>query len=71
MLPGSYNFGTEAAEIMDVTVGSCKVKLDGSEEWVTYAEGQSFKVPANSRFDIEVAQPYLDYICHYIKDSTL
>uniref|UniRef100_A0A7S3LR92 Uncharacterized protein n=1 Tax=Aplanochytrium stocchinoi TaxID=215587 RepID=A0A7S3LR92_9STRA len=71
MLPGTYNFGTEAAEIMDCTVGSCRVKLAGQSEWKTYKEGESFNVPANSRFDIEVAGPYLDYICHYIKDSTL
>jgi uncharacterized protein YaiE (UPF0345 family) len=31
ILPGSYHFGTEAAERMDIVGGSCEVVLDGSE----------------------------------------
>jgi uncharacterized protein YaiE (UPF0345 family) len=41
------------------------VKLDGSSEWQTYGAGESFSVPGNSRFDIEVLET-LDYVCSYL-----
>ena len=60
-----FNDGrTEAAEVMDITAGTCSVKLDGSEETKSYGTGTSFSVPANSAFDIEVTE-VMDYICHY------
>ena len=64
ILPGSYNFGTEAAEVMELNSGVCKVKLAGEEEWKSYGGGERFDVPGNSRFDIEVTE-ILDYTCHY------
>lgn len=64
MLPGHYLFNTAAAEIMEVLAGHCRVKIKGEHNWSDYQEGQSFHVPANSAFDIEVTQP-LDYICHF------
>lgn len=64
MQSGSYHFNTDAAEVMELQQGACRVKLAGESEWVDYAGGQSFDVPGNSSFDIEVAE-YLDYICHY------
>ncbi len=64
MLPGSYNFGTGAPELMEVTQGSCRVKLAGSDEWNSYGAGESFNVPGNSNFDIEVVE-VMDYICHF------
>ncbi|MDQ6956133.1 MAG: pyrimidine/purine nucleoside phosphorylase [Mariprofundaceae bacterium] len=64
MLAGSYNFGTEAAEIMEILAGSCRVRLHGESDWKTCQAGESFNVAANSRFDIEVSD-ILDYICHF------
>jgi len=64
MLPGSYNFGTGAPEIMEVTAGACRVRLQGSDDWKSYAAGESFNVPGDSRFDIEVTE-LLDYVCHF------
>jgi len=64
MLPGSYNFGTGAPEVMEVTAGACRVRLQGSDEWQSYAAGESFNVPGDSRFDIEVTE-LLDYVCHF------
>ncbi len=64
MQAGTYNFKTSAAEIMEILHGECRVRLEGSEDWHIYSAGESFKVPANSSFDIEVAD-MLDYICHY------
>ena len=64
MLAGHYNFGTESPELMEILAGSCSVRLHGESDWQTYQAGESFNVPANSRFDIEVSD-ILDYICHF------
>ncbi len=61
---GNHHFVTQKAEVMELLQGACRVKLAGSDEWVTYGAGQNFDVPANSSFDIEVTE-LLDYICHY------
>jgi len=64
MLAGSYNFGTDAPELMEILAGSCRVRLDGESDWQTYQAGESFNVPGNSCFDLEVSD-MLDYICHF------
>ena len=64
MLPGMYRFSTEAAEIMELTQGKCRVKLAGDDHWTEYGVGERFNVPANSHFEIEVVE-LLDYICHF------
>ena len=64
VLPATLTFGTAAAEIMECVGGSCEYKLDGTDEWKTSAAGESFQVPANSKFDIRVTEAY-HYICHY------
>jgi len=64
MLPGSYHFNTGAPERMELQGGTCRVRLSGETHWQEYAGGQSFNVPGNSSFDIEVTE-LLDYICHF------
>ena len=64
MLPGLYRFSTEAPETMELTQGRCLVKLAGDDQWTEYAAGESFSVPANSHFEVEVTE-LLDYICHF------
>lgn len=64
VLAATLNFGTGAAEIMECVAGACEYRLAGSEAWVACGAGQSFHVPANSRFDIRVADAF-HYICHY------
>eukprot|EP01041_Mallomonas_annulata_P007101 gene7101-14446_t len=63
--PGTYHFGTGAAERMEVVAGSCTVKLDGSDDETTYAPGSFFEIPANSGFDITVADTICEYICTF------
>lgn len=41
MLPGEYTFSTREEEIMEMLAGSMDVKLPGSNEFVTYKEGQN------------------------------
>jgi len=64
MQTGTYRFSTEAPEVMEVTQGRCKVKLADSQDWSEYQAGESFNVPGNSHFEIEVDE-LLDYTCHY------
>lgn len=67
MLPGDYEFGTGDKEVMEILGGSIDVKLPGSDEFVTYKEGEIFEVPANSKFNLEVKE-VADYCCSYIKE---
>ena len=64
VLPATLTFGTAAAEIMECVAGSCRYRLKDSAEWQTANAGESFHIPANSSFDIEVAEAF-HYICHY------
>jgi uncharacterized protein YaiE (UPF0345 family) len=68
MLPGTYRFSTEAPETIEVTQGHCRVKLDEKQEWDEYASGDTFNVPANTHFEIEVTD-LLDYVCHFQKEA--
>ena len=64
VLPATLNFGTAVAESMECVAGSCRYRLQDSAEWKTAHAGESFHIPANSSFDIEVAEAF-HYICHY------
>ncbi len=65
ILPSTLTFNTGAPEIMETVSGSCRVKLAGESEWKTYGAGQSFNVPGNSSFDIEVSGEPYHYVCHF------
>ncbi|MEV4158022.1 pyrimidine/purine nucleoside phosphorylase [Nocardia salmonicida] len=62
--PSSLTFGTNAPEIMEVVAGEANVTLAGTTEAITYRAGESFKVPGDSSFDIEVVDT-LHYVCYY------
>jgi len=62
---GEYNFGTAKAELMEIIEGKVEVKLQGETSWNTYVGGTSFKVQANSSFDIKV-HTICDYCCSYL-----
>jgi purine/pyrimidine-nucleoside phosphorylase len=66
MAPGEYEFGTTDKEIMEILAGSLQVQLPGSAAWKTVTAGQTFDVPANSKFKLKVSQ-LTDYCCSYIK----
>jgi uncharacterized protein YaiE (UPF0345 family) len=66
MQAGDYEFGTEAAELMEILGGQMEVKLDGEDSWTTYNVGQSFNVPGNSKFALKVADGGADYCCAYL-----
>ena len=55
MAPGEYEFGTGAPELMVVIRGALTVLLPGETEWQTFADGQQFNEPGNSKFQLKVA----------------
>lgn len=65
--PGTYHFGTEAAERMDITDGACDVVLDGKEASSRHAAGGYFEVPAKSGFTITVPEGICQYVCSFIE----
>src|SRR5205823_7736882 len=64
--PGSFHFGTDKAERMEIVAGQCSVKLDGQTVTPTYSAGQIFEVPAKSGFDIAVKSGICEYICSFL-----
>lgn len=64
--PGSYHFGTEAPERMEMVAGAVRVKLDGSDNWSSHGEGDAFEIPGDSGFDIEVAEGIAEYVCSFL-----
>jgi hypothetical protein len=64
ILPATLTFSTAAPEIMECVAGACEYRLAGSEAWVRSAAGDRFAVPANSSFEVRVAEAY-HYICHF------
>lgn len=65
MQPGEYEFGTNEAELMEITSGEMEVKLPDSDAWQSIQGGESFNVPANSKFQVK-ASTMIDYCCSYL-----
>ena len=69
ILPGSYHFGTQQAERMEIIEGNAEVVLDGHEKKSYHAAGKEshvFDVPANSGFTITVSGEPSHYICSFL-----
>ncbi len=65
MLPGEYEFNTEAKENMEIMSGKLEVQLPDSNAWKSIHGGESFDVPANSSFKLKVKEP-TDYCCSFL-----
>ncbi len=66
IFPGTYHFDTDAPERMEITVGTCRVRLNDTDTWADYAEGDTFDIPGKSGFDIDVLQGETQYICSFL-----
>ncbi len=66
MLPGEYEFNTADKEIMEILSGELEVLLPGARAWKEVKTGQSFEVPARSKFTMKV-RSLTDYCCSFIK----
>ena len=64
MLPGEYEFNTDAKELMEITSGQMEVLLPGGE-WQSIQGGESFEVPGNSSFQLKVSE-ISDYCCSFL-----
>lgn len=64
IFPATLNFGTTVPETMELLSGACRIRRADSSEWESFDAGQSFGVPGDSSFDIEVTET-LGYVCHY------
>ena len=65
MMPGEYEFGTEAKERMEILSGELEVLLPDATKWKTVVGGEEFEVPASSKFRVKV-NSVTDYCCSYI-----
>ena len=64
ILPSTLTFNTGVPEIMETVAGACRYRIKG-EDWNSSGVGQSFKVPGNSSFEIEVSGAPYHYVCHF------
>lgn len=66
MLPGEYEFNTAEKEIMEIISGDLEVSLPGEKKWKTVKGGESFDVPAKSKFGLRIKR-ITDYCCSFVK----
>jgi len=66
MQPGQYRFHTGAPELMEIISGRLDVLLPGTDDWKAIQGGESFNVPGNSGFTVNVLSP-TDYCCSFLK----
>ena len=65
ILPASkLTFNVDAPEIMEITSGSCDVKIAGESAFKTYTTGMQFSVAKNSSFEIHT-KDVVDYVCSF------
>jgi hypothetical protein len=65
LYPGSYRFGTDAPEKMEIIAGACRVRIGGEGDWIGFAAGTWFDVPGKSSFEIEVSEGIAEYVCSF------
>jgi uncharacterized protein YaiE (UPF0345 family) len=66
MLPGEYEFNTGDKELMEIMSGELEVQIAGETAWKKIKGGESFEVPANSKFRLKV-KTLSDYCCSFLK----
>ncbi|QWF70141.1 pyrimidine/purine nucleoside phosphorylase [Methylomonas paludis] len=66
MQPGEYTFNTGAPELMEILAGEMAVALPGNDQWLTIKGGESFEVPGNAQFTVQV-KVASDYCCSFLK----
>lgn len=64
MASGEYIFNTDDKEEVTIVSGALIIKLPGETKFTTYKTGESFKVGANSAFDVKV-ETETAYLCLY------
>ena len=67
MLPGKYEFNTEARELMEIISGKLNLKLQNYDDWQLIKDGMDFNVPKKSTFKVNVLE-LVNYTCSYFDD---
>ena len=67
MLPGKYEFNTDARELMEIISGKLTLKLQNQDDWKLIRKGMNFNVPKLSSFKVEVLE-VVNYTCSYFDD---
>ena len=65
MKTDEYEFGTSSTEFMTLTSGKWLIKLPGSQEFKEYGLFETYEVPANSKFQLQVLEDSA-YTCRYL-----
>jgi len=65
MQAGEYEFNTGDKELMEIISGELAVALPGAAGFKPIKAGESFEVPANSKFRMTV-KTLTDYCCSFI-----
>ena len=68
MMPGDYDFNTEAPELMEILAGQLDVLLPGSNTWKSIKGGESFNVDGHANFQLKVKEA-TGYCCSFISDD--
>jgi len=64
MLPGDYEFNTDNKEIIEILSGDLEISLPGEEGWRKVGAGDTFEVPAQSKFGLRIKE-ITDYVCSF------
>ena len=64
MSKGEYEFATSAKEWMTLVSGGWKIQLPGETTFTEYAEGSTFEVEANQKFQVQALEDTA-YLCRY------
>ncbi len=67
ILPSTLTFNVSAPELMEITSGTCRVKIGDEPVFKSYSAGDQFSVAANSRFVIE-SNEVINYVCSFGSD---
>ena len=67
MLPGKYEFNTEARELMEIISGKLNLKLQNYDDWKLIKDGMDFNVPKKTSFKVNVLE-LVNYTCSYFDD---
>jgi hypothetical protein len=67
ILPSTLTFNVGVPEVMEITSGTCRVKIGDEPEFKTFEAGSQFSVPANGKFVIE-ADEVVNYVCSFGSD---
>ena len=67
IMPSTLTFNVSTPELMEITSGTCRVKVGDEPDFKNYAAGDHFSVAANSRFVIETNEVF-NYVCSFGSD---